>query len=433
MSKLIFFVGYVRQEYLNYFLENNYTVGVIKDTNNPYVAQSQSNEVLKQLDMVIPIDFSSQKTIAEGLKGVFLKPETVLVTLFDRFLLASSYIADALNLNQKNYIPPTLGRNATNKLYQRKEFQKHFPEITPEFKKFKTFHGAYLFTRKHGFPVIIKPANLSQSQLVNVCTNLEDLIKKASYVLDHVAEVYKKNKVTRTPQVGIEKYIEGQQYSVDSYAGIDGKIVHTPICTQTIGYDAGLDNFETLHSDYTDDLSKKEQTIIYDTVTKAIQSLDIKGNPTHTEVRLNKDGECKIVEVNIRTGAYRPELLKYSFGINHPQNVINTYLGLPVEVPTKLLEYSSCPQFWSKKIGKLKFIEGLDEIEKLPSFKKKIVFVNEGEKVGPADLGFSKGGVIILSNPDKEILQNDLAIVREKVKMVVEEEKSMEVDTDEWE
>lgn len=423
MTKTVIFVGYVRKAQLEYFLRKNYTVGLFRDMHNEDIGELEISQIEDYLDFVFPINFKSQKNVEETLKGVYFKENTILVCLYDRYLLGTSYIAQFLKLRQSENLPVELARNATNKILQRKLFENRYPEITPRFKQIKNFHSAYLFTRKYGFPVIIKPAGLSQSQLVNVCDNLEDLIKKGSYVFDNIARVYEENHVYRTPQVAIEEFLKGKQYSVDSYVDFDGKITHTPICNQTIGYDVGRENFETLYSGYTDDLNTKEKKIIYETVEKAIKAMNIRGNPTHIEVRLMPDNVCKIIEVNLRTGAYRSDLLFHSYGFNHIKNTLNTYIGLDVEVNYELKKHSTSPQFWSETIGEFERVEGIEEVMKLPSYidhgQQLISKLSKThEMVGPADFGYPKIVHFILAHESKEQLDKDLKKTFELVKVI---------------
>jgi biotin carboxylase len=413
MSKIVIFVGYIRQAYLEYFVEKGYTIGLFADSQREKFLEQQDIESESKIDFILPFDFSSKENIENTLKNTKFNKNSILLCLNDRYFLATSYIANFLGLKQKENLPLELAKNVTDKMYQRKLFKKTFPEITPPYKTIKNFHDAYLFARKYGFPIIIKPANLSQSQLVNICNNLEELIVKTSYVLDTVAEVYKKNQVHTKPVVGVEKYVQGKQYSVDSYVSLDGEIVHTPVCEQKIGYDFGSDNFETLYSNYTDSVNEEEQKLIFETVSKAIKSLNIKGNPTHTEVRLTPEGECKVIEVNIRTGGYRAEMLKYSYGINHVENVINTYLNKPVKISNKLIQHSSCPQFWSPIEGQLKAINGFEEAKKLESCKRLLALVKVGDKVGPSEMGYSKCVFAVLANEDKQKLEQDIEKIRQ--------------------
>ena len=423
MNKIVIFVGVFQKVYLDYFLENGYTIGLFLDRSRSNFNSTYNKSVESKIDFIIPFNFENAKNFEDQLKNYYFNSDTLFICLEDKYLLPTSFIIDQLKLKQSKILPKEIAQTATNKIFQRKLFTQKYPEISPAYKRIRTFHGAYTFARKYGFPVIIKPANLSQSQLVNVCYNLEELITKGSYVLDKVAQVYKENHVYRVPQVGIEQYIRGRQYSVDSYVSLSGQIVNTPICTQTLGFDIGKNNFETVYSMYSDDLTHDQQELIFDTVTKSIKALGILGNPTHTEVRLTESGVCKIIEVNVRTGGYRSEMLLESFGIDHVENVLNTILHLPVQVQTKLQKYSACPQFWSEKEGVLKEIEGLDEAKKLSSFKKLIVGGSVGDTVGPADMGHPKICVIILAHKDKKILEEDLLRIREMIKFEIEEIK----------
>jgi|688.fasta_scaffold58263_2 biotin carboxylase len=421
MTKMVIFVGYVRKAHLDYFLEKGYTVGLLRDKNNEDIGELEISQIDDYLDFVFPIDFTNQKVIENSLKSVYFKENTLLICLYDRYLLGTAYIANFLKLKQAKNLPVELARNATNKLLQRKTFIDNYPEISPQYKKIKNFHGAYIFTRKYGFPVIIKPANLSQSQLVNVCENLEELIAKGSYVFDNVAKVYEENHVYRTPQVGIEQYITGKQFSVDSYVDFEGNIFHTPVCEQILGFDVGKDNFETVYSMYSDNISKETQDKIYDAVEKSIKSMKIKGNPTHIEVRLTPKGECKIVEVNLRTGGYRSDMLWQSYGINHIENFLNLYLGYPVEVPTKLLKHSSCPQFWPEEEGTFVSIEGSEEVKKLPSFVSGLGISPSlaGSIVGPSELGHQRITYVIMAHENKEQLMKDIETARKIIKIKV--------------
>jgi S-sulfo-L-cysteine synthase (3-phospho-L-serine-dependent) len=422
MAKTVVFVGAFRKAYLDYFINNGYIIGWFADKESleyKRMYEDKDPKVFNQFLFIIPIDFSSRKNILKSISGFHFEENTLLYNFFDRYTIATAYIADYVKLKQSKTLSISLARNATDKVFQRKVFAEKHPEITPHFRRISNFHSAYTFVRKYGFPVIVKPSGLSQSQLVNVCTNLEELIQKVSYVLDHVGEVYKQNRVTRAPKVIIEQYIRGQQYSVDSYVDHDGNIIHTPICTQVIGYDIGENNFETLYSTYTDDLNQAQKEIIFNTVSKSIQSLNVKGNPTHTEVRLSEDGICKVVEVNVRTGGFRAAMLHHSYEIDHVSNAIRTYLNEPVEIKHHLVSHTSSPQFWAKKEGSLLSIEGLDELKKLPSYKYLHINFKNGDLVGPADFGFQRLLFVILSHRDKDQLYKDIESARELIEIRV--------------
>jgi len=370
------------------------------------------------LDFVFPVNMSSIKSVRDSLKNVYISPDTTLIISKDMYFYPAAKIAHVLGLNQSKLLSIELAVNLTNKIYQRKVFEKKCPEVSTKYKKIRTFHGAYTFVRKNGFPVVVKPANLSQSQMVYICNNLEELIQKVSYILEHIGSVYEAQKIPRSPQVIIEEYIQGRQYSIDSYIDIHGDVIHTPICQQMIGYDLGQNNFDTICSFCPSDINQSEIKLVQETVTKAVKALELKGQPTHTEVKITPDGKCKIIEINVRTGGHRDALLEHSYGIQHLSNTVKNYIGEKVEVNYNPISYTACPQFRPEKEGIIKSIIGIDEIIKLSSYISHS-FKTPGKPAGPASKGYVKSGFCILSNKNKQQLFNDIEKVRQIINVEV--------------
>ncbi len=414
-TKIAIFVGYPVLSNVQYFRKMDYAIGVIEDINSPLTSTAFKEKTLPQIDFIIPADLRHRDKITKSLKGFMFHTDTVLVCNMDRFFYATSIIAELFNLKQSKTLPVSIAKSMTNKFFQRQEFQKVYPEISPAFKRVRTFHGAYTFARKHGFPVIIKPANLTKGQLVNICNNMEELITKVSYVFDRVAKVYAENNVYRKPQVIIEEFITGKQYSVDSYVSPDGKIVHTPVCKQVISHDLGFDDFQTYYSGYDSGLNNEETDVVLDAVTKSIKALHIKGSPVHTEVKIKPDGTAQIVEVNVRTGGYRAQLLKESYDYDHIQNAVSCYTGGEFVMKDKLIKHSAAPQFWADKEGVLEKVGGKEKIEKLKSYVKFAVVKKEGSNVGPVNKGYGRIAYAILAHKDPKVLEADLLTIRELV------------------
>jgi hypothetical protein len=416
--KTVIFVGRVLKSNVDLFLKEGYQVGFFQDLDDPQKGGVYEDQILPNLVFVFPVKFSNLASIQKSLKHAHVNKDVLLICTYDRYFYSQALIAHTLGLNQSKFMSVEVARNLTNKYFQRSVFLKNYPEITPAFRRIRTFHESYLFAHKYGFPVIIKPANLSQGKLVNICNNLEELIEKVSYVLDHVEQVYKEQGVHRKPQVVIEEYITGRQYSVDSYVDHQGNITHTPPCHQVISHDLGDDDFETLYSELPSGLPLVDEKKVFAAVTKAIKSMKIVATPTHTEVKINDKGEVKIVEVNVRTGGYRESMLEQSYGFNHIKNATNCYLGLPFEIKDKFLKYSACPQFWAEEEGDLVEVVGSQEVRKLASFvsDSKIKY---GTEVGPVKKGFGKVYNAILAHEDKAVLESDLLKIREIIKIKV--------------
>ena len=418
-SKMVIFVGTLSNKYIEAFKKEGYLVGFFKDIYDTNVEKFLPR-YLPNLSFFYSINMKNKETLVDSLKNLHFNSKTLLVCISEKHFYTTALIADYLKLDQSNFLNVNQARYMTNKYFQRKEIAKLYPEITPEYKKIHTFHGAYTFARKVGFPVVVKPANLSKGELVNICNDIEELSRKVSYVLDHIEEVYKRDKVYRKPQVVIEEYIDGRQFSVDSYVDASGGIVHTPVCKQTISHDLGFDDFQTYYSQYPSELSASEEKQVLDTVEKSVKALKILSTTTHTEVKIDSKGRCRIIEVNVRPGGFRSEMLKESYNIDHFGNFIQSILGLPVKLNPVFKQYSACPQFWADKEGIFDKADGKDEIINLRSFNKLVLNTKKGTKVGPVNKGYPRLGYSILSHTDKNVLEEDIKLIRTQLEITIE-------------
>jgi biotin carboxylase len=417
--KTVIFVGSLSNKYIDTFKAQGYTIGFFRDLYDTDIDKFLPN-YLHKLNFVCSVNMKNSITVAESLKNLYFNKTTILVSVTEKHLYPTALIADHLNLDQSAFLNLSQAQHLTNKYFQRKEIGKLFPETTPGFKKIRTFHGAYTFARKYGFPVVVKPANLSKGELVNICNDIEELSRKVSYVLDHIQEVYNRDKVYRKPQVVIEEFIDGRQFSVDSYIDANGAVIHTPVCKQIISHDLGFDDFQTYYSQYPSDLKAEEEKQVLLTVEKSIKALKIVSTTTHTEIKIDSQGRCRVIEVNIRPGGFRSEMLKESYDIDHYENFIKSLLGEPIaELNTAFKKYSACPQFWADKEGEFVKIENINKIKALKSYKKFVVVVKEGVEVGFVSKGFGRVAYAILAHEDKEILQKDIIAIRDLVKICV--------------
>jgi hypothetical protein len=422
MTKTVIFVGSVSNGILDYFVECGYSVGLFQEKQAFLrVGESSDGERNPQLDFIIPIDFSSRKSIENSVKNFYYKPDTLLFCSKDRYILPHAYLAHALNLNQRNLLPLDMVRQATSKLLQRKQFEKTHSEITPKFKKVRTFHSAYMFARRHGFPLITKPSSLSQSQLVNKANNLEELIKVVSYSLDHISDTYQRNKIHRAPTLLIEEFVPGKLYSVDSYVSTEGEIFHTKPCREFTGGEFGFPDASIPVSAYLEDYTKSDERTIYDTVSKAIQSLNIRGNVVHTEVKIMDSGDCQVIELNLRGGGRRADMLRESYNIDHNQNIIAAILNQRIETKNKLKKYSAYLKLSPKKVGVLKDIEGLNTMENSPMCLHLNILAQPGYNVGPLNHGFPFTVTALYSSSDKKDLLKEVKHAMDTIKFHVDE------------
>jgi len=422
MSNSIIFVGRINSSYFEFYKTKGYRLGwFLEKESKDFTEQTENyNYYKKQLDFILPLDFSSKQALQKDLKKIHFHPKTLLSFSADRHILTTSYLAEILQLDQARSFPIQKVLISTNKILQRQSFLENYPEITPAFTKVETVECAQKFADKHSFPLIIKPANLILGKLVFKCQNLEELKQNTKYILDNIRQVYSENKVHRKPIVMIEEFIYGKLYSIDSYISLDKKIVHTPICYELTAFEIGLKGFNIPQSGYPSNLDFQEQAKIYEVVEKAIKSTEIVGNVFHVEVLFDSQkNKVKIVEINLRSGGSRQKMLPLSYGINHLQNIHNTFLGKPVQVSNKLQKYCIHCNFWPEKEGVLKEIKNLEILKNLKSFESLHFELKIGQIVGSAKHGHNMIFSAILTHSDKLQLEQDLKTARKSVKFVV--------------
>ena len=171
------------------------------------------------IDIVVDCDFSKPEKIATAL----LPYQEELLAITCRSEQSMSRFSAVIPHVPYLRTPTTESLKwASDKYEMRKRMKLYDPSITPKFTLVKenSKKERARIVEKIGFPLIIKPTNLSGSLLVSICYHEVELEKtlrttirklKKSYELDHRLE---------EPKVIAEEFMDGDMYSVDSYVGV---------------------------------------------------------------------------------------------------------------------------------------------------------------------------------------------------------------------
>lgn len=178
------------------------------------------------------------------------------------------------------------------------------------------------------FPLVVKPVDSSASRGVTRVENFNELHDAIQFA----------NEQSRSHTVIIEEFIEGQEFSVESFSqhGVTHIIAITQ--KQTIGEEYGCFVEDThiqpaMISDVVTELIKAE-------VLAATKALGANNCPNHTEVKVNGDGVF-IIESACRLGGdyITSDLVPLSTGVNMLENLIRVSIGEPIDVAIK---YNKC-------------------------------------------------------------------------------------------
>lgn len=165
------------------------------------------------------------------------------------------------------------------------------------------------------YPAIVKPTDRSGSRGIYKVNSAEEAL---TVLKESVEESFEKKAL-------IEEFVEGQEYSVE-HISYNGKHYFLAL---TQKYTTGAPHFiETGHLEpapVTDALLEK----VKQTISHALDSLDIKNGASHSEIKIDDKGNIQIIEIGARMGGdcIGSDLVKYSTGYDFVKMVIDVACG----------------------------------------------------------------------------------------------------------
>jgi biotin carboxylase len=258
-------------------------------------------------DFFYPISITEVERIAEKCSEIGICGICSIAT--DLGNIAVNYVANKLDLPCNS---PESTKKSTNKHLMRLAFETNGD---PSPKSIQVDEDTDLSRFRLSFPVIVKPIDRSGSRGIFKLENadgLEHAVKSA------LSESFEKRAL-------IEEYVEGEEYSVESIT-YQGK---HHILAMTLKFTTGAPHFiETGHMEPAP-VSKKLYSQVVDVITHALDTLEIENSASHSEIKIDKDGNIKIIEIGARMGGdcIGSDLVKYSTGIDYLKAVIDVACG----------------------------------------------------------------------------------------------------------
>lgn len=239
----------------------------------------------------------------------------------DLAAIAVNYVAEKMGLTGNSMKCVEV---STNKHSMRQCFEKN-GDPSPksiEVKSIEDLEGIEL-----KYPVIVKPVDRSGSRGITKIDSEEGL----------AAAIEKAKEQGFEKCALIEEFATGEEYSVE-YISWKGK--HTFLAL-TKKYTTGAPDFiETGHLEPAP-VDSKTLERVQKVVSHALDSLEIKYGASHSELKISRDGDIKLIEIGGRMGGDNigSALVELSTGYDFLNAVIDVALGIePTSVKTK----SSC-------------------------------------------------------------------------------------------
>lgn len=295
----------------------------------------------KTADYFYPISIVEKEKILEKCKEI--KPIGICSIASDLATITVNYVAENLGLPCN---PDSITLQCTNKYEMRKKMKEGNVK-TPLFLKVSNDKSTWKIDDLK-FPVIVKPTDRSGSRGITKVENIEDLEKAIHYATKDSFE----------EKAIIEEYIDGNEYSCEciSYQGKHHFLAFTK------KYTTGSPNFiETGHCEPSD-IRKEYQEMIKDNIFKALNALGIQNGASHTEFKIDDNGNFGIIEIGARMGGdcIGSDLVQISTGYDFIKMVINVAVGKEPDFTKTTVPTKAC----------IKFIFTKEDINELNKLKK---------------------------------------------------------------
>ncbi|WFR69747.1 ATP-grasp domain-containing protein [Staphylococcus saprophyticus] len=319
-----------------------------------------------------------------------LKPDGILTAATDLPMRTIAKVGELFNVNTISY---NSAINSTDKYKMRNELAKYNVPI-PEYYVANTKNEYFSSLKKIAGNKVCKPVDSSGSKGVILIESKED---------EEVAFTYAK-KYSKSGEILIEEQMVGNEVSVESIT-INGK---TKIIAITDKITTGAPYFTEMGHSIHSQLPQETKIQIEQVTIQAIEALDIKMGPSHTELIITPDGP-KIVEVGARLGGdfITSHLVKHATGIDLLELHLKQSIGIEIDDGLQIKNLGAAIKFFENYKGKLRDISIPKEIYNNKNVIKIAVTAELGSEISEVSNSNSRIGHIICTGQNgKEALEN---------------------------
>ena len=258
-------------------------------------------------DYFYPISIAEKEEILEKCREI--KPDAVCTIASDLASKTVCFLTEKMGLCGNTL---HCSEVATDKHLMRNAFAAN---NVPSPKSMLVTKDTDLSLLQADYPVIVKPADRSGSRGITKVEKKEDL---AMAVERAMADSFEKH-------VLVEEFAEGQEYSVEfiSYQGVHHYL------TTTKKFTTGAPGFvETGHVQPAG-LDKETEEKVVREVKNALDALEITNGASHSELKIDNDGNIKFIEIGARMGGdcIGSDLVELSTGFDFVGGVLDVALG----------------------------------------------------------------------------------------------------------
>lgn len=262
--------------------------------------------------------------------------------------------------------------------------------------------------KRAGYRCIIKPADNSGSRGITLLKDFEvNTVEKAfEYSLP----------LSRSGELMVEEYMEGPEVSVETLS-INGKCHVIQITDKlTTGAPYFVEMGHSQPSKYSEDIKKR----IEEVAIAANHAIGIENGPSHTEIKVTKDGP-KIVELGARLGGdnITSYLVPLSTGVNMVEACIKIALGKKPDI-SKKINKASAIRYLETEYGTIKNISGIEDAKNISGVQKIFIVHGIGESITGINSSTDRVGYVIAQSDTVEKAIEACVVANKMIKVEVE-------------
>lgn len=234
-----------------------------------------------------------------------------------------------------------------------------------------------------GYRCIIKPTDNSGSRGIVLLEDYDNKTVEGAYTYSMEA--------SRSGKLMVEEYMEGKEVSVETIS-IDGKC-HVIQITDKLT--TGAPYFVEMGHSQPSFCRGRLKMQIEQIAIEANSAIGIKNGPSHTEIKITKDGP-KIVEIGARLGGdnITTYLTPLSTGVDMVECCIKISLGEKVDLSSKYNKASAI-RYFKTDSGYIRSIRGIDAAKRVSGIKQVYVVHGMGEKMDGIKCSGDRSGFVI--------------------------------------
>lgn len=351
-------------------------------------------------------DFSSRQTLYDSLALIDATPSGLLLVGFEDYVLPLAWLNEYYDLPG---LSPAAAINATDKTAMRRALRAYDPALAPDWQAVTSAAECLSFAGQYGYPVVLKPSNLSKSRYVSINhtpQQLTDNLAISSTALQGRSELL------------VESFLDGSMHTIVGFVNAQGVISLSEIIVDCVmAKDHGNDDSFVAERRLPTALDAAEVARLLEVSRHAVTALGLRGVGLHIELMLTEDGP-KIIEVAARLGGYRVRMYDQACGIDLYGCLLAIATNQPFDLRPQHTGHYAVIEVFPTAVGTIKAITGLEQLDAIPGVQQYMIKHPVGTNAGPAKAGYKAALIIMLAANEKVIIDQAVSYIAEHVTVV---------------